>query len=168
MVRSSNVNNMLGLNIDSDSKSKTKKFTAKLHQNKLDLTSVRACTSPPKSRSKTGGYDKLMLVVLVLKSANNVKWDDLASRIDKTPTQCKDVWRKVIQPALTSNQSWFEGTGKGWTKEMKVETLRTVLESTNPEWEVIALSFPGKTKTQVHDVWRKVILPRLKRGDTIE
>ncbi|OCF35423.1 hypothetical protein I316_02975 [Kwoniella heveanensis BCC8398] len=150
-----------------------KKSTAKNHQTKLqsqtklNLPSVRASAMASSSKTKAGGYDKLMLVVLVLKSANNTEWDALASKIDKTPTQCKDVWRKVIQPALINNQPWT-GSGKGWTSEMKLETLRTVFESTNPDWEAIAGSFPGKTKTQVHDVWRKVILPRLRRGDTIE
>ncbi|WVQ98661.1 hypothetical protein IAU59_005792 [Kwoniella sp. CBS 9459] len=157
-------------NLKSSKSRNTKQSTSKLHHTKLQ-GKIKVELGPGikarKSPTKAGGYDKLMLVVLVLKSATNVKWDELATKIDKTPTQCKDVWRKVIQPALANHQPWT-ATGKGWTREMKLETLLAVLEATNPDWETIALSFPGKTKTQVHDVWRKVILPRLKKGDSIK
>ncbi|WVR05115.1 hypothetical protein IAU60_002127 [Kwoniella sp. DSM 27419] len=117
----------------------------------------------------TGRYDKKLLVSLVCMTTSRVDWDNLGSRIGKTATQCKDVWRKVIYPALTSNQSWTT-SGKGWTEEMKKETMLAVLNSISPDWEAIAVKFPGKSKTrlEVHDVWRKVVMPRLNRGQTIQ
>ncbi|WWD15840.1 hypothetical protein CI109_100264 [Kwoniella shandongensis] len=121
----------------------------------------------PKTKGKKGEYDKQMLVALVLKSANDIKWDDLAFRIGKTSVQGKDVWRKVIHPALITNRPW-NVSGKGWTGEMKLQTLMTVLEATNPDWQSMTSAFPGKSKSQIHDVWRKIIFPRLKRGETIE
>ncbi|WVQ70148.1 uncharacterized protein L199_008373 [Kwoniella botswanensis] len=97
------------------------------------------------SSGKKNKYDKNLLVTLFLKSSKEVNWTELGKDIGKTPIQCKDVWR-----------------------EMKIATLMMVLNSCNPDWEFIAASFPGRTKSQLYDVWRKVILPRLKRGDTIE
>ncbi|KAK6902875.1 hypothetical protein I204_07183 [Kwoniella mangroviensis CBS 8886] len=135
-------------------------------QTKLDYPSVQS-PSLVHSKGKKSEYDKTLLVTLFLKSSKDADWTELGKDIGKTPIQCKDVWRKVIKTSLLTNKPW-SGDGKDWTREMKIATLMIVLDSCNPDWECIAASFPGRTKSQLYDVWRKVILPRLKRGDTIE
>ncbi|WWC90080.1 uncharacterized protein L201_005013 [Kwoniella dendrophila CBS 6074] len=136
-------------------------------QSKLDLPSIKGNLRENKKVTRKSDYDKSLLVTLVIKTAKDTRWEDLAKEVNKTPTQCKDLWRKVIQPLLCTNSSWAND-GTGWTSEMKVKTLMTILESCTPNWVEIADSFPGKTKSQVNDVWREVILPRLKKGNTIE
>ncbi|WVW83182.1 hypothetical protein I302_105200 [Kwoniella bestiolae CBS 10118] len=139
----------------------------KLKQSKLDFAPARDGLTEVPKKSKKNEYDKTLLVILFLKTAKDIEWDELSKDMGKTPTQCKDTWRKVIHPSLLSNKPW-SGGGRNWTGEMKIATLMMVLNSCNPDWEVIATSFPGKTKSQLYDVWRKVIFPRLKRGDTVE
>ncbi|KAK8869884.1 hypothetical protein IAR55_000452 [Kwoniella newhampshirensis] len=139
--------------------------------NSLDKQSTIGTTriKPPAMGpgSKKGDYDKRLLVTLVLKSAKDIQWESLGSRIGKTAVQCKDVWRKVIHPALISNKAW-NVCGKDWTADMKLQTLMTVLDAVKPDWEGMTVAFPGKSKSQIHDVWRKVVLPRLKRGGSVE
>ncbi|WRT67052.1 uncharacterized protein IL334_004018 [Kwoniella shivajii] len=137
-----------------------------LKQTKIDLPRIKSSVIENEPKVKKGEYDKSLLVILVLKTAKDIKWDLLGQKTDKTATQCKEVWRKVILPALSTNKSWAN-EGKGWTKSMKIELFMTVLESCKPNWEDMTASFQGKTKSQIHDVWRKMVLPKLKRGETV-
>ncbi|WWC61197.1 uncharacterized protein I303_103777 [Kwoniella dejecticola CBS 10117] len=151
----------------------TKSSQVRPERSMLDLPQVKSQTSASTSTStrktKKGEYDKTLIVTLVLKTAKDVKWESIVTEIGKTTTQCKDVWRKVIHPSIIANRPWAnEGTSKGWTKFMKIRTFLIVLEACTPDWDGMTQAFPGKSKSQIKDIWRKVILPRLRRGDTIE
>ncbi|BEI83527.1 hypothetical protein CcaverHIS002_0401310 [Cutaneotrichosporon cavernicola] len=89
------------------------------------------------------------------------------SKADYAPlaesVECRDVWRKVMFPALVEGREWSAGE-RGWDGAMKLHLPREVLGTAKPDWEVIAVQFPSRTPTQVSDVWRKVVLPRLMSG----
>ncbi|RXK40597.1 hypothetical protein M231_02052 [Tremella mesenterica] len=117
-------------------------------------------------RPEKEGHNKTLIVSRVLETAKT-NWENVGVSVKKTPTQCKDTWRKTILPSLLENKVWSNG-GPGWTKEMKLTMFKMIVDSASPHWDKIATSCPGKTKSQVQDIWRKVVLPRLKRGETVE
>ncbi|WWC69529.1 uncharacterized protein I206_103471 [Kwoniella pini CBS 10737] len=155
------------LDIDEKPYDRAQESNEKLRQSKLELPIIKSQSVTHLKKGKKQEYDKALILTLVLKTVKDIKWEELSNEIGKTPTQCKDVWRKVIQPSIISNKTW-SNEGKDWTKVMKIKLLLIVLDACTPNWDEMTISFPGKTKSQLYDVWRKVILPRLKRGDPIE
>ncbi|KAL7422281.1 hypothetical protein Q5752_002927 [Cryptotrichosporon argae] len=146
----------------------------------------------PKSTTKTERsastakpyiYDRPLVVQLVVQSSKP-QWEVLASEIGKTATQCKDVWRKILLPALVGGRPWA-ADGAGWSGEMKRQTVMRVVSDAQPNWDAIAAHFEGRTRsrasrralnvpsgwtdvrdltTDVYDLWRKILLPRLRNG----
>ncbi|WOO85493.1 uncharacterized protein LOC62_07G008992 [Vanrija pseudolonga] len=125
-----------------------------------------------------GGYDRALLVSEVSKvnfplgvcradsQATNANYTALAAEVGKTATQCKDTWRKTVFPALLAGREWATD-GAGWSGAMKRKLVAEVLGTAKPAWEDVARQFPERTKTQVVDVWRKVVLPRLLKGQPL-
>ncbi|RSH91275.1 hypothetical protein EHS25_009574 [Saitozyma podzolica] len=151
--------------------------TSKPHEAKPYLKTEPGVTvdEEPRSKNKDKGesagsgkyeYNKLVLVSLVVAPAKP-DWLAIATTLHPTQAQCYDLWRKVLLPNLLANKPWANSS-KDWSTDEKVELLLQVIQRTKPEWEAISQHFPGRTKSQVCDVWRKVVLPRLKKGQTIE
>ncbi|ORY33752.1 hypothetical protein BCR39DRAFT_519042 [Naematelia encephala] len=101
-------------------------------------------------------------------SKNTAKpdWQAIGSTLDKTSTQCFDLYRKSLLPALHSGKPWATTTS-AWTSAEKVQLLDKVLKTTTTDWEDLASTFPDRTKAQIYDVWRKVIMPKLKNGEVV-
>lgn len=100
------------------------------------------------------------------------------------------MWRKVILPALLDGREWSNSGSAAWSTKAKIEVLATVLkvlsvlritadaQGINPDWTHVAAA-QGRTPTrelwmpastdnaEVKDVWRKVMQPKLLKGETI-
>ncbi|GFZ46206.1 hypothetical protein JCM24511_04453 [Saitozyma sp. JCM 24511] len=141
---------------------------SKAHEAKPYLKAEPGVTvdEEPRSENKEKGkgsgsgkyeYNKLVLVTLVVAPAKP-DWLAIATTLRRTQA------RAPPEPPCQQAVGQFED----WSTDEKVELLLQVIQRTKPEWEAISEHFPGRTKSQVCDVWRKVMLPRLKKGQTIE
>ncbi|KAL1405512.1 hypothetical protein Q8F55_009149 [Vanrija albida] len=125
-------------------KVKTEKgAAAKIKNEKGAAAKIKNEKGAPAPAAK-GGYDRALLVSEV----------------------SKDTWRKTVFPALLAGRDWATD-GAGWSRVMKIKLVCEVLATAKPDWEDVAEHFPSRTKTQVTDIWRKVVLPRLVKGQAL-
>ncbi|RSH78313.1 uncharacterized protein EHS24_002782 [Apiotrichum porosum] len=123
-------------------------------------------TKPNKaSGGAKGTWDRVLLVSEVYK-ATVADYDALGAAVGKTGTQCKDTWRKTVYPALLRGDDWSTA-GPGWDTAMKMKLVTAVLGTAKPNWDAVAAAFPGRTKNQVHDIWRKVVWVKLSKGERL-
>lgn len=50
------------------------------------------------------------------------------SAVQKLMTECKDIWRKVVLPALLDGREWSAPGSGAWDTKAKIEVLVTVLK----------------------------------------
>ncbi|ORX39806.1 hypothetical protein BD324DRAFT_678899 [Kockovaella imperatae] len=133
------------------------------------VTAARSDDEKISASSAPGTYDKNLLAKLVLETAklNARDWDEISSTVGQTLSKNKDLWRKVIKTQLIAGKEWSKSTSPSWTNQQKIALVNYILDKTSVNWDQVARSFPGKSPIQVKDVWRKVLLPKIRRGDPV-
>ncbi|BEI99080.1 hypothetical protein CcaverHIS631_0401230 [Cutaneotrichosporon cavernicola] len=74
----------------------------------------RAAKVKVKVKAETD-YDRALLVTLVAKFSK-ADYAPLAESVGKTASQCRDVWRKVMFPALVEGREWSAEVSDVWRK----------------------------------------------------
>ncbi|KAK1925026.1 hypothetical protein DB88DRAFT_539801 [Papiliotrema laurentii] len=136
---------------------------------RTQLATPKAAAREIKASVKQGGptYDKCLLVTLIVKQVSP-DWGRISSVLnDKTESKAHDLWRKVILPALSAGRAWSTSTGGSWSSAEKIKLVTMIIEDAKVDWDIVARAFPERSKTQVRDVWRKGVFPKIKKGEAV-
>ncbi|KAK4688235.1 hypothetical protein P7C73_g1876, partial [Tremellales sp. Uapishka_1] len=172
-------------------KGKPEPYSRSSPQHTPPLDGASGSTSIPSTPKKT--YDKSLMVRYVLESCANINWEAVAELTGKDATSALTPRREQgylakddpaavdLQPAVVYLWTRMELNhedpdghkdprgGVPCCQRLKDRSDQREKQSAKPDWQAATtVHFPGKTKSQLGDVWRKVVLPRLKKGETIE
>jgi hypothetical protein len=77
----------------------------------------------------------------------------------RTKCQCRSRWHGALDPSIDRSP----GRVGTWTEDEDIKLLDAVHMRGGKNWGAIATLVPGRTSSQCHDRWRKVLNPSIER-----
>jgi hypothetical protein len=109
-----------------------------------DAQLTRAITNTPKKKHK-GEFTS--------------DWIAISAQVpDRTSLQCNHRWRRTLDPSILRTNL----RTSLWTEDEDTKLKNAVHKHGGEDWAAIAILVPGRTKSQCHYRWQKVLDPSIK------